>query len=503
MNLLVGIDAGTTSLKAGAFEPDGHCLGVTREEYPLSTPAPDRAEMESEIYWQACVRAVRALLKDLEPGEVSAMAVSSQGETTIAVDPRGRSLGPALVWLDNRATREAEDLASILGSVTYEVTGIPEVTPTWTACKLLWLRRHQPELFRHASKFLLVQDFLIHRLTGDFVTEGAVACTSLLYNIVRHAWWPKALDAVGIETERLPTIASPGSVAGRLTGPAAESLGLSAGIPVVMGGMDQAAGAVGVGNILPGMVSETTGGALAVQVTIPDPTIDESQRVPVCVHSAPGCYLFEPVSPTGGMSLKWFRDTFCECERDEARRAGTDVYELLTKQAAEVSPGSDGLVMLPHLSGAFSPDYNPEARGSFTGFALGHRKEHFIRAILEAVAFTLRRNLELVEQAGVLVREVRSSGGGARSVLWNQIKADVCGVPVVTLANEEAAVLGDAILAGVAVGEFASLEEGCARMVALSGRVEPGPEQAAHVEAYHRFCDLNRTLEPFFRSRPA
>jgi xylulokinase len=203
------------------------------------------------------------------------------------------------------------------------------------------------------------------------------------------------------------------------------------------------------------------------------------------------------------MSLKWFRDAFCEIEKDEARRAGKDVYDLLTEQAAGVPPGSDGLTMLPHLSGAFSPDYNPEARGSFTGFSLGHRRAHFVRAILEAVAFTLKRNLELVEQAGVQVREVRSSGGGARSELWNQIKADVCGVPVVTLANEEAAVLGDAILAGVAVGEFASLEEGCAQMVALSGRIQPGPDQAAHVAAYLRYGELNRALEPFFRSRPA
>jgi xylulokinase len=502
MTVLLGIDAGTTSIKAGAFEPNGRPAGIAREEYQLNAPAPGRAELNPEIYWQACVRAVRGALSKAGQPAVVAVAVSSQGETTIPVDSTGRPIGPALVWLDNRATQEAEDLDRALGPRAYDVTGIPAIIPTWTAGKILWLRRHQPDLFDRMAKFLLVQDFLVYRLTGQLVTDGAVACTTLLYDIVRHRWWDEALEVVGIKEDRLPAIASTGAVAGRMTATAAESLGLKAGIPVILGGMDQAAGAVGAGNILPGMVSETTGAALAVQVTVPAPDIDGSHQTPVCVHSVPSCYLLEPFCPTGGMALKWFRDTFGEAELEAARRAGTEAYDLLTALAATAPPGSDGLVMLPHLSGAYSPEHNPDARGSFTGFTLGHRKAHFVRAILEGVAFMLKLNLDLVEQAGIRVREVRSSGGGARSALWNQIKADVCRVPVVTLADEEATLLGDVVQAGVAGGVFASLEEGCAQMVATSDRIQPGAQQADYAVAYRRYCELNQVLKVFFRPAP-
>jgi sugar (pentulose or hexulose) kinase len=500
--LLLGIDAGTTSLKAGIFTPDGTCLGIGREEYTLRTPQPEWAELEAETYWGGCVRSVRQALaaSGVDPAGVVALAVSSQGETTIPVNAQGRALRPAIVWLDNRAGREAGQLAAQFGSRAYRMTGIPDIAPTWTACKLAWLREHEPKVFAAAYKFLLVQDYLVHHLCGEFVTEGAVACTTLLYDIVRHDWWEEVLAAVGVEPRRLASIARPGAAVGKLTASAAETLGLPPGVLVVLGGMDQAVGAIGAGNVAPGMVSESTGAALAVQVTIASPDVDQSARTPVYVHSVPGRYLFVPVCPTAGMALKWFRDVFGQEEIASARQANMDSYDLLTALAAQIAPGSDGLVMLPHLMGAYSPEYNMSARGVFSGFTLGHRKGHFVRAILEAVAFILRRNLDLVAQAGVPVKEVRSGGGGARSLLWNQIKADVCGVPVVTLANEETALLGDAILAGVASGVFSSIEEGSQSMVAVGGRMEPGPQQAAYARAYRRYCDLNDSLDTHFRN---
>lgn len=501
MTLLLGIDAGTTSVKAGLFEPTGRCLGVGREEYQLSTPRADWAELDPEIYWQACYRAVRSALRNAEadPARVIALGVSSQGETTIPLAADGRPLRPALVWLDNRATEEARWLTERFGTQAYATTGIPDIGPTWTACKLLWLRQHEPEVFQQADKFLLVQDFLVHRLTGEFATEGAVACTTLLYDIVQHRWWDEMLAAVGVEPGRLAAILRPGAVAGTLTRDAAAALGLTQKTLVVLGGMDQAAGAVGAGNIAPGVVSESTGAALAVQVTIPTPDVDRSERTPVYVHSIPGLYLFVPVCPTAGMAFKWFRDVFGEAEMAAAAGEGDDGYERLTALAADVLPGAEGLVMLPHLMGAFSPEYNMAARGVFSGFTLGHHKGHFVRAILEAVAFMLRRNLELIAQAGITANEVRTSGGGARSSLWTQIKADVCGLPVIRLANEETALLGDAILAGVASGVFASIEEGCGRMVAERGRMLPGPSAAAYADGYRRYCDLNDSLDGYFR----
>ncbi len=502
MPFFLGLDIGTTSVKAGVFDTEGECLGIAREDYALQTPVIDHVELDAETYWAATCTAVQRALGSgpISGREIEGIGVSSQGETVIPVDESGHPIHPALVWLDNRAQRESKQLNQQLGSEVYRHTGIPEVNPTWTACKLAWLRNNQPQVFQKAHKFLLVQDFIVHRLTAQFITEGAIACTTLLYDIVDHQWWPQALDAIGLKPERLPAISKPGAVAGNLTPQAAETLSLRSGIPVVLGGMDQAVGAVGAGNILPEMVSETTGGALAIQVTVPRPDLDPNGRVPVYVHSVAGQYLFVPVCDTGGMALQWFRDTFGESERQQAIQQKKDVYDLLTDLAGEAPPGSDGLLMLPHLTGAFSPEYNPYARGVFYGFTLFHNKAHFTRAVLEAVAYMLRRNLELIAQAGIKAGELRATGGGAASQLWRQIKADVCQLPVVTLRYGDTAPLGDAMLAAVAVGVFPSLDKAVSAMVSTAERLPPDPENVASYEkAYQQYCQLNDVLGPLFR----
>jgi len=263
--------------------------------------------------------------------------------------------------------------------------------------------------------------------------------------------------------------------------------------------MDQGAGAVGVGNVRAGMVSESTGGALTLQASVHRHGADASRRTPVYVHSAPRMYLYCPVCPTGGMALTWFRDQFGADEAARAGREGTSAYDLLTALAADIPAGSEGLLMLPHLMGAFSPEYEPEARGVFYGFTLRHGKGHFVRAILEAVAFMLRRNLELLAGAGATADEVRSHGGGARSALWNQVKADVCGRPVLTLEGDDAAIRGDAMLAGVAAGVFRDLDEAGRTMITTSRRYAPDPAtRAAYDEAYGRYVELFETLRPLF-----
>jgi len=502
VDALLGLDVGTTSVKAGLFDASGACLAVAAEEYHLDHPAPNRAELDAEDYWLASRNAIRRVMTATGTGrdQVAALAVSSQGETVVPVDGAGRPLGPALVWLDNRAVAESREIAEAFGEARiYDVTGVPSAFPTWSACKILWWRRHQPDVFAAARRFLLVEDVLLHRLTGRFVTEGGVHCTSLLYDIRRHGWWDEMLDLIGIDASRLPELARPGDAVGTLTPTTAEALGLSPRIRVVAGGMDQGAGAVGIGNLRAGMVSESTGGALTVQASVDRHGGDPSRQTPVYVHSAPGMYLYCPVCPTGGMALAWFRDQFGAEEVARADREGTSAYDLLTALAAEVPPGSEGLLMLPHLMGAFSPEYEPEAKGTFYGFTLRHGKGHFVRAVLEAVAFMLRRNLELLARAGATADEIRSHGGGARSALWNQVKADVCGCPVLTLEGDDAAVRGDAMLAGVAAGVFADLDAAGRAMVATKRRYIPDP--AAHPvyeEAYARYIELFEALRPLF-----
>ena len=501
MELLLAIDAGTTSVKAGLFSPDGRCLGVGRQEYQLETPAADRAQLDPEVYWRACLKTVHEAIQQpgVKPEQVKALAVSSQGETTITLDASGKAIYPALVWLDNRASDQAAFLAERFGKEVYSRTGIPEIVPTWSACKILWIRQNEPEIFSRAHTFLLVQDYLIYRLTGRIVTDGSVSCTTLNYDIVNNAWWADVQDAIGIRTEQLPEIVQPGANVGTLSRKAAGQLELSTRTCVVTGGMDQAVGAIGAGNFEPGKVSESTGAALAIQATITDPMMDSSQVIPVYYHSVPKRYLFVPVCPTAGMALKWFRDSFCQDEMKQAVSEKMDAYDRLTGLAQSVPAGSDGLIMLPHLMGAFSPEPNLLARGSFTGFTLGHTRGHFVRALLEGVAFLLKRNLESIERTGMVIREIRSTGGGARSRLWNQIKANVCNRPVLTLANEETALLGDAILAGVAGGVFQSIEEGCNAMVVVKETIEPDGDAAAYLEPYRLYCDLDQRLSDYFK----
>jgi sugar (pentulose or hexulose) kinase len=286
---------------------------------------------------------------------------------------------------------------------------------------------------------------------------------------------------------------------GTLSPEAATLLGLTNETCVVTGGMDQAVGAIGAGNFKPGKVSESTGAALAIQATITDPMIDRSRMVPVYCHSVPGQYLFVPVCPTAGMAFKWLRDAFFQDEMEKTDDEQMDAYDRLTRLAEPVPAGSDGLTMLPHLMGAFSPEPNLLARGSFTGFTLHHTRGHFVRALLEGVAFLLKRNLDYIERTGMAIPEIRSTGGGARSRLWNQIKANVCNRPIVTLANEETALLGDAILAGVAVGLFQSIEEGCNSMVVVKESIQPDGDAHAYMEPYRLYCDLDQRLSDYFK----
>jgi xylulokinase len=418
------------------------------------------------------------------------------------VDETGVPLGPALVWLDNRADAEALELAGRFGDAqVYDVTGVPSVNPTWTASKILWWNRHEPELFSRTRRFLLVEDFILYRLSGRFVTNGGIQCTSMLYDIRSHGWWDAMLDAVGIEPGRLPELVPPGSVVGNLSPTAAQELGLPANVRVIAGGMDQGAGAVGVGNVQSGAISESTGGALTVQASVDRHGLDSSRQTPVYIHSAPDRYLYCPVCPTGGMALTWFRDQFGGEEVARAAREGRSAYDLLTELAILAPAGSEGLTMLPHLMGAFSPEYDPKACGVFYGFTLHHGKPHFVRAVLESVAFMLRRNLELLAGAGAVASEIRSHGGGARSALWNQIKADVCGLPVVTLDGEDAAVRGDAMLAGVATGIFPDLAAASAAMVLVAAAYEPDPStRAVYDAAYDRYRRLFEALQPIFDS---
>jgi len=485
---LLALDAGTTSVKTVLFDPAGRELACRICEYRVEHPAPDRSEVHPEVYVTAAVDGIAGVLRDagVAARDVAAIGVTSQGETLIALDANGKPLRPALVWLDNRAQEEAAQIAARFSrEEVYRITGQQEIVPGWTAPKILWLRRHEPDVFARTARFLLVEDYLIYRLTGRYVTDHALCPSTLYYDLTTGQWWSEMLDFLGIAAAQLPELLPSGAVVGPVTG----AFGLSPQTVVTTAPIDQVSAAVGAGNIASGMVTETTGSALAVCATLDRPVYDAKMQIGLYRHAVSGRYVMMPWTPTAGMVLRWFRDEL---------GAGED-YGMLSQLAEKVPPGSDGLILLPHLSGAFCPDANPAARGVFYGITLSHTRGHFVRAIFESVAFLLRSNLETLGNIGLNCRKICSLGGGARNPLWLQIKADVLNQPVTITASEETTCLGAAMLAALGAKIHPSLTDAAAAMVRYKKTFEPDRVRAADYEqCYRRYGRLNNLLVPTF-----
>lgn len=492
MNCVLALDAGTTSLKGVLFDAGGRTVAAATEEYALAKPCPDLVELDAGLYWRAAVKVTRAVLASPAAADarILSVGVTSQGETLIVTDRAGRPLRPAIVWMDNRSAEEAAIIEREFGlDAIHRITGQQEMVPTWTATRILWLRRHEPEVFGATARFLLVEDFLIHRLTGRAATDRALCPSTLYYDIARGEWWPEMLRFLGISADQLPELRTSGQVAGHVTLETSAATGLPAGIPVTTAPIDQIAGAVGAGNLEPGIVTETTGAALALCATTDGPVFDPQRRVGTYSHALPGRFALLPWTPTAGMLLRWFRDEF---------GAGRD-YDALVREAAAVEPGAAGLTLLPHFCGAGCPQMNPRAKGVLAGLSLGHGRAHVLRALLESVAFMARENLEMLAALGVGVREIRCLGGAARSPLWMQIKADACGRDLVIMECEEAAALGTAMISFVGNGTCATLHDAVRAMARVRGRVTHNPALAAAYDAaYRRYLDLYRETKPLF-----
>jgi len=309
------------------------------------------------------------------------------------------------------------------------------------------------------------------------------------------------LSELGACDDQLPRYMESGEPVGKLIPEVAAELGLDPNTIACTGALDQACGAIGVGNISPGIFSENTGAALAICATVNHPILDPGNQMPCHYHGLPGLYMLHTFT-SGGIVMRWFRDEFASMELQTAKATGMDAYDFLGMEAAGVAPGCEGLVMLPHLQGAMAPEANPKASGVFYGFTLRHGRNHFVRAIMESVGFIVRRNIEVIEGLGVPVREVRALGGGARSRIWKQMEADIIGRPVLTTLNEEAATLGAAILAGKAVGLYSDVEEAAGRMIQIKERFDPNPgNQPAYEEAFRTYVNLYEALCPLFDKR--
>ena len=444
------LDVGTTAVKACLFSPSLELLACSVQEYALRTQG-ERVEADAAQY-KAAARAGLADALSQAPGCIpAAVSITTQGETLTLADRSGEPLRPFLVWLDSRAENEAQALRSVLDNETfYKTTGLPEVTGALPLAKLLWLRKHEPDTFSRAHKLLLLEDYLLHWLTGRFVSEKSLQTSTGWFDLHSDGLWHSGLAAAGASAELLPELLECGAPAGSLLpGPAAE-LGLPPNIPVVAGAMDQTAAALAAGCTRPGTVTETTGTALVMAACTDAPMFRSGHHVTVYRHALPDKYLYLPIGNTAGMALRWFRDEFC---RDLP--AGAAGYAALEALVQSVPYGCDGLAFLPVLSGSVDPDACPEARAVFFGARLSTTRAHFARSVMESVAFLLRDFFGMLNALGCPADTVYSLGGGARSAVWQQIKADACGRTFRVPVCSEATAMGAALLAGWGSGLIA------------------------------------------------
>ena len=496
MKYFLTFDVGTTSVKTCIFDESLHMLGYSNEEYQLITPENGIVEALPERYWEAVESgAVRACENaKVAPAEIAAISITTQGETLIPVDEQGKALHNAIVWLDERAGEEAKALSQTFDPVTfYAKTGITELNGYVPVAKLLWIKKHKPDLYEKTYKFLLLEDYLIMRFTGAFVSEKALLSTSGWFDIAKDCIWDEMLEAAGLDGAKLPEALECGTVIDAPVLPQVrDTLGLSETVRVVTSAMDQTTAALGAGNVTPGIITETTGTGMCIGATVLEPDFYDPLRVNLYRHIEAGKYLLIPVCMTAGMVLKWFKDTFCKWEQEEAERRGISVYDVISEQVATVPPLSGGLLLVPYLTGTLQPDNNPDARGIFYGVGLDTGRAHFQRAIFEAIAFMLRENVELIEKVqGSRTKEIRSLGGGAKSQVWRQIKADVNQTRILSMAEEECSSLGAAILAAVALGVYPDAKTAAAAANGVSEALPPNAELAqAYDGAYERYQKL-------------
>ena len=502
----IGIDLGTSSNKGILIDEQGKILAEAHIEYALDTQGEDLCELDPEIYWTNVQTIIHNLLAEskVDPLQIKGIACASQAETLICIDNQGIPLRKAFVWLDNRSTVEAKEIQEYFGKEkVFQFTGQPEVVATWPATKIAWMRKNEPKIFSKVHKFLMVEDYIMYKLSGKFVTEPSISSSTIYLDINKKIWWDEMLDYLQITKDQLPEIIKSGTSIGKIQNPTLNNLSRLGRIQnclVITGAYDHAAGAIGAGNIETGMISETTGSSMAMVVTMDKALLDIRMSVPCQVHCLEGKYFLLPYGQTAGMALKWFANQFGNEELAQSAKENKDIYDLLTDQAAQVPIGSEGLTMLPHLAGAGSPEFDSDCRGVFAGISLSMSKGHFVRALMESVVSMVNKNIEAIKSSGFKPLEIRALGGGAKSSLWNQMKADMTGLTIKTLDVREAPSLGAAILAGVGSGVFESIEEGCKKVVQIRDIYTPQKTNfSAYQIVYKKYCSLYDSLVGFWK----
>lgn len=485
MSYFLGLDISTTSAKALLMDASGHVAALGSTPQPLSQPRPLWSEQNPDDWWQSMVNSIQMALEAAAiPGSaIAAVGLSGQMHGLVMLGADGDVLRPAILWNDQRTQAQCDAITERIGAERLiERTG-NRALPGFTAPKILWVRENEPDVYAQCAHVLLPKDYIRYKLTGAYATDLAGAAGTLLLDVAQRQWADDIIDALDVPREWLPPVHEGPQITGRISEVAAGLTGLAAGTPVVGGGGDQAAGAVGMGCVQPERIGVTVGTSGVVFAPLATYAYEPEGRLHAFCHAVPGQWHLMGVMLSAAGSLQWYRDTM----------SPETIFDELLEEVEEIPAGSDGLFFLPYLTGERTPHPDPDARGAFIGLTARHTRGHLTRAVLEGVAFGLKDSFTLLAAAGLPEEyEVRISGGGAKSPLWQQIIADVLGAPLVNVTTTEGGAFGAALLAAVGAGAFASVEEACNATIHTGATVTPGANQATYARVYERY----RTLYP-------
>ncbi|WP_026515929.1 xylulokinase [Butyrivibrio sp. MC2021] len=488
MRYLLGIDVGTSATKTVLFDENGVALGSKSKEYDLLTPHNGWAEQRPEDWRDAVLYTVKEVVKEqgVAADDIKGIGISGQMHGLVMLDENGEVIRPSIIWCDQRTGAEVEDMLKIMPREKWiEITANPPLTG-WTAAKILWVRKNEPENYKRCKHILLPKDYIRYILTGEFATEVSDASGMQLMDVAKRDWSQEVLDKLEIDRALLGKMYESCEVTGKVKADVAADLGLSTETVVVGGAGDNAAAAVGTGVVREGTAFTTIGTSGVVFAHTDKVSIDPKGRVHTCCCAVPGAWHIMGVTQAAGFSLKWFRDNFCQSYITKAQELGVDPYDLINEDIASVPVGSDRLVYLPYLNGERTPHLDAEARGVFFGLSGFHSQKHLLRAVMEGVSYSLCDCNEILNEMGVKVNDMMACGGGGKSKIWRQMLSDLYGCNVATIKQEEGPALGVAILAGVGSGVFESVQAACDKIITKSAETAPVAENAEKYAKYHK-----------------
>ncbi len=499
MAYVIGVDCGTSGTKTVLFDESGKVIASKTIEYPMYQPKNGYAEQDPADWSNAMINTIKAVMTQsgVSKEDVKGVGISGQMHGLVMLDKNGNVLRKSIIWCDQRTANEVDEMNKKLGEKKLiEITANPALTG-WTAAKILWVKNNEPEIYEKCAHILLPKDYLRFILTGEFATEVSDASGMQLLNVPNRCWSDEVLSALEIDKSLLGKVYESCEVTGEVTAEMAELTGLKAGTIVVGGAGDNAAAAVGTGVVEDGKAFTTIGTSGVVFAHTSSISIDPKGRVHTCCAAVPNSWHVMGVTQGAGLSLKWFRDNFCNAEKETASLMGVDEYYLMDKEAETVPVGANRLLYLPYLMGERTPHLDPDARGVFFGLSAMHTKKDMLRAVLEGVSYSLRDCVEVFREMDINVSDMMACGGGGTSPLWRSMLADLYNCPVKTVASKEGPALGVALLATVGAGIYSSVPEACKAVIKTDKTQEPIEE---NVPEYEKYYQLYREIYPALKA---